>query len=165
MRNFTLTLQPTENDSTASGWGAADQGSKTENARHRKSFLSILHGEGQERLAAQFGIKPISDKTWGQTANAVIRVTDCCDDSWRWRASGEVPARDVEANPVARKLFFWLEDRLNLHELPAEAPFNAQMTVGDGMVERGRDLHDAVVLRVKCQCAAHAAIGTDCFCL
>src|SRR5262249_27505594 len=42
-----------------------------------------------------------------------------------------------------------------------EAPLDAQMTVRDLDIERRRDLHDAIVLNVQRERAAHPAVGTD----
>ena len=39
-------------------------------------------------------------------------------------------------SPLAAKLSFLLADWLNLHELPAEPPFDAEIAMSDAVVER-----------------------------
>src|SRR5262249_49436785 len=48
-----------------------------------------------------------------------------------------------------------------LDELEPEPALHAQVAVTDVVVERGGHLHDAVVLHVKLEVAADAAVGTD----
>src|SRR5579875_3902961 len=48
-----------------------------------------------------------------------------------------------------------------LHELPAEAPLDAQMPTGDVPFERRGDLHDVPVLHVQGEGAPHPAVGAD----
>src|SRR4029077_10394903 len=55
--------------------------------------------------------------------------------------------------------------RLDLHKLPAEAPLDAEIAMGDRVVQGRRDLHDFAVLLVHGQIATHAAIRTDRGCL
>ena len=48
-----------------------------------------------------------------------------------------------------------------VHELEAEASLDAKVAVGDLDIKRRGDLDDSVVLDVKRERAAHAAIGAD----
>src|SRR6267154_969149 len=46
-------------------------------------------------------------------------------------------------------------------KLPTEAPFDAEISQRDGVVEGRAYFHDLAFLRVNCQFAAHSAIRTD----
>src|SRR6185437_11755882 len=48
-----------------------------------------------------------------------------------------------------------------LHEPPAEPPLDAEVALGDRILERRRRLHDLVAVDVQRQRAAHAAVWTD----
>src|ERR1700691_1486854 len=48
-----------------------------------------------------------------------------------------------------------------VHELPPEAPLDAEVAAGHVVIDRRADLDDAFVLHVHGQGAADAAIGTD----
>ena len=72
----------------------------------------------------------------------------------------------VKAGTQKRKPGGALKQRLSLlfpvlNELATETAFDAQVAVGNGDIKWRRDLHNAIVLRVKSQRAADAAIRTD----
>src|SRR5689334_4232673 len=48
-----------------------------------------------------------------------------------------------------------------IHKLPPKPPFDAEVAVGDVVIQGRGDFHDLFVLHVDGQGAAHAAIGTD----
>ena len=81
-----------------------------------------------------------------------------------WTVAG--PEWFVKATTQERKLGGVLKQMLSLlvpvlYELATETAFDAQVAVGNGDIKWRRDLHNAIVLRVKSQRAADAAIWTD----
>ena len=56
---------------------------------------------------------------------------------------------------------FLLAGGFNLHELPAETPFDAKIAVSHAVVERRSHAHDLAVLLVHGEVAAHAAVRAD----
>ena len=77
--------------------------------------------------------------------------------------------KDVQAQSSSRislkhsrpKLPTFPTDWLNLHKLPAETPFDAQIAVSHAVVQRRGHANDLAVLLVHGQVATHAAIRTD----
>ena len=54
---------------------------------------------------------------------------------------------------------------LNLHKLPAEAAFDAEVAVRHGMIKRRSNLYDLTILFMYSEIASNAAIRADCGCL
>src|ERR1700684_562361 len=60
-----------------------------------------------------------------------------------------------------RSLFFLLADRLDLHELPAEPPFDTKIAMSHAMVKGRGHANDPAVLLKHGEVAAYSAIRTD----
>ena len=70
----------------------------------------------------------------------------------------QLPTHQLTQLPNSSRLL----PRLNLHELPTEAAFDAEVAAGYVVVAGGRDAGDLAVLLVCRQIAADSALGVNC---
>jgi hypothetical protein len=98
------------------------------------------------------------------TGRRVTRGTAPADCFLFAEDSGAIPAgaaRWLLWSAPAAKLFFLPADWLNLHELPAESPFDAKIAMSHAMVKRRDHANDLAFLLMHGEVAAYAAVGTE----
>src|SRR5579864_519808 len=96
-----------------------------------------------------------------QDQNCFLPSTKCCSIASRYASGRSHGAGNLAKVCLATKLFLLFAGRLNLHELPAETPFDAKIAVSHVVVSRRGHANDLAVLLVHSEGAAHAAIRTD----